>query len=388
AEKPILYVGQGILARPEGPKLLKELADKACIPVTTTLHALGSFDEEDPKALHMLGMHGSAYANLAMQEADLIIAMGARFDDRVTLSISKFAPQAKIAAAENRGGIVQFEVMPKNINKVVEADVAVEGDCAENISKLLPLIQSVPERPSWFAQINSWKKMFPFSLYGKEKPEGPIKPQSVIAKLSDLTNHMKERTIITTGVGQHQMWAAQHFRWRHPRTMVTSGGLGTMGYGLPSAIGAKAARPDALVINIDGDGSFNMTLTEMSTAVQANLGVKTLLLNNEELGMVTQWQNLFYEDRFAHTHTLNPNYVKLAEAMHTPARRVTRPDEVEDALKWLIEEKGPAFLEVMVEKKEPVLPMVPAGKGLHEFLVYDEAKDQERRKLMFQRSGY
>ncbi|KAI5286819.1 Acetolactate synthase, mitochondrial [Ascosphaera aggregata] len=388
AKKPVLYVGQGILASPEGPKLLKELANRACIPVTTTLHALGAFDEEDPKALHMLGMHGSAYANLAMQEADLIIAMGARFDDRVTGAVSKFAPQAKVAAAEGRGGIVQFEVMPKNINKVVEADVAVQGDCAENIAGLLDHLETIPGRPEWFAQIDYWKKTFPFSLYGKESAVGAIKPQSVIAKLSELTNHMKDRTVITTGVGQHQMWAAQHFRWRFPRTMVTSGGLGTMGYGLPSAIGAKAARPDALVINIDGDGSFNMTLTEMSTAVQAKLGVKTLLLNNEELGMVTQWQNLFYEDRFAHTHIMNPNFVKLAEAMHTPARRITKPEEVEDALKWLIEEDGPALLEVMVEQKEPVLPMVPAGKGLHEFLIYDEEKDRERRALMKQRSGY
>jgi acetolactate synthase-1/2/3 large subunit len=372
AKKPVLYVGQGILAQPDGPKLLKELADKASIPVTTTLQGLGGFDELDPKALHMLGMHGSAYANLAMQEADLIIAIGARFDDRVTGSIAKFAPQAKLAASENRGGIVHFEIMPKNINKVVQANEAVEGDCAENIRHLLPLVEPVPERPEWFAQINDWKSRFPLSLYEQQTPEGPIKPQALIEKLSDLTAHMKDRTIITTGVGQHQMWAAQHFRWRRPRSMITSGGLGTMGYGLPAAIGAKVARPDCLVIDIDGDASFNMTLTELTTAAQFNIGIKVLLLNNEEQGMVTQWQNLFYEDRFSHTHQKNPDFVRLAEAMGVAADRCTSPSDVEAKLKWLIESDGPALLEVFTDRKVPVLPMVPGGSGLHEFLVFDQ----------------
>lgn len=289
AEKPILYVGQGLLAHPDGPKVLKELADKCSIPVTTTLQGLGGFDELDPKSLHMLGMHGSAYANMAMQEADLIIAVGARFDDRVTLSIPKFAPQAKAAAAEGRGGIVHFEIMPKNINKVVQATEAVEGDCTDNLRLLMPHVKPVPERPEWFEQINDWKARFPLSLYERQESDGPIKPQAVIETLSNLTSHMKEKTIITTGVGQHQMWAAQHFRWRHPRTMITSGGLGTMGFGLPAAIGAKVARPECLVVDIDGDASFNMTLTELSTAAQFGIAVKVLLLNNEEQGMVTQW---------------------------------------------------------------------------------------------------
>ncbi|KAJ5674006.1 hypothetical protein N7462_009445 [Penicillium macrosclerotiorum] len=386
AEKPILYVGQGLLARPDGPEILKEFADKACIPVTTTLQGLGGFDELDPKALHMLGMHGSAYANMAMQEADLIIAVGARFDDRVTLSIPKFAPQAKAAAAEGRGGIVHFEIMPKNINKVVQATEAVEGDCADNLRLLLPQVAPVAERPEWFAQINDWKSRFPLSLYERQVDDGPIKPQSVIEKLSDLTAHMKDKTIITTGVGQHQMWAAQHFRWRHPRTMITSGGLGTMGYGLPSAIGAKVARPDCLVVDIDGDASFNMTLTELSTAAQFNIGVKVLLLNNEEQGMVTQWQNLFYEDRYSHTHQQNPDFVPLARAMRVAAERVSKTSEVEAKLKWLIEQPGPALLEVITDRKVPVLPMVPSGRGLHEFLVYDEAKEKERKETMRKRN--
>ena len=373
AKKPVLYVGQGLIALPEGPKLLKELADKASIPVTTTLQGLGGYDELEEKSLHMLGMHGSPYANMAMQEADLIIALGARFDDRVTGNIAKFAPQARAAAMEKRGGIVHFEIMPKNINKVVQATEAVEGDVAASLALLLPFVENKLERQEWFSQINDWKTRFPFN-YEKETPDGLIKPQTVIEKLSKMTENMKDRTIITTGVGQHQMWAAQHFRWRHPRTMITSGGLGTMGFGLPSAIGAKVAQPDALVVDIDGDASFNMTLTELSTAAQFNIGVKIIILNNEEQGMVTQWQSLFYEDRFAHTHQTNPDFVKLAEAMGVQAQRCIAPGDVNAKLEWLINSEGPALLEVVTDKKVPVLPMVPAGKALHEFLIYDEGK--------------
>lgn len=373
AKKPVIYAGQGIIAFPEGPKLLRELADKSSIPVTTTLQGLGGYDELDEKSLHMLGMHGSAYANMAMQEADLIIALGARFDDRVTGNIPKFAPAAKAAAAEKRGGIVHFEIMPKNINKVVQATEAVEGDVSTNLAQLLPWVEkkSMSSRKEWFEQINFWKKKFPLNNYEKAERSGLIKPQTVIEELSNLTADRKENTIISTGVGQHQMWAAQHFRWRHPRTMITSGGLGTMGYGLPAAIGAKVARPDALVIDIDGDASFNMTLTEMSTAKQFNIGVKIIVLNNEEQGMVTQWQNLFYEDRYSHTHQKNPDFQKLADAMGIQSRRCIKPDDVVDSLKWLIESEGPAFLEIVTDKKVPVLPMVPAGAALHEFLVYD-----------------
>lgn len=390
AKKPIIYAGQGILGNPSGPGLLRELSEKAQIPVTTTLQGLGAFDELDPKSLHMLGMHGSAYANMAMQEADLIIALGARFDDRVTGSIGKFAPMAKKAASEGRGGIVHFEIMPKNINKVVQATEAVEGDVAANLEKLLPAVKKVESRPEWLGQINEWKEKFPLSSYEKQTEDGLIKPQQFIQTLSEMTQHMKEKTIIATGVGQHQMWTAQHFRWRHPRTMVTSGGLGTMGYGLPAAIGAKVGAPDSLVIDIDGDASFNMTLTELSTAAQFNIGVKVIILNNEEQGMVTQWQSLFYEDRFAHTHQQNPDFVKLAEAMRVPARRCLRPADVKESLEWLISGsgEGPALLEVITDKKVPVLPMVPAGKALHEFLVYDEAKEKERRRVMKERSGH
>ena len=373
AKKPVIYAGQGILQTEDGPRLLKELADKVTIPVTTTLQGLGGFDELDPKSLHMLGMHGSAYANMAMQEADLILALGARFDDRITGAISKFAPAAKAAAAEGRGGIIHFEIMPKNINKVVQATEAVEGDLGTNLKQLLPLVNKVDDRPEWLSQIADWKKRFPWA-YEKEGENGLIKPQTIMEKLSDLTADRKEQTILTTGVGQHQMWCAQHYRWRYPRTMITSGGLGTMGYGLPAAIGAKVARPDCTVIDIDGDSSFSMTLTELSTAAEFNIGVKVIILNNEEQGMVTQWQTLFYTDRFSHTHQRNADFVKLGDAMGVQAKRCIKLEELEDSLKWLLDTEGPALLEIVTDQKVPVLPMVPAGSALHEFLVYDESK--------------
>lgn len=386
AKTPVLYVGAGILNNPAGPKLLKELSERAQIPVTTTIQALGAFDQQDPKSLDMLGMHGCATANLAMQHADLILAVGSRFDDRVTGNISKFAPEARRAALENRGGIVHFEICPKNISKVVETQVAVEGDAASNIEKLLPLVVPVKERPEWFAQIDEWKQKYPYA-YRKETPGSKIMPQSIIAKLSDLANKSDKEVIVTTGVGQHQMWAAQHWTWKTPRSFITSGGLGTMGYGLPSAIGAQVAKPDALVIDIDGDASFNMTLMELSSAVQAKTPVKILLLNNEEQGMVTQWQSLFYEHRYSHTHQLNPDFVKLAEAMGLKALRLSKQEDVDATLKEFIATEGPVLLEVKVEPKVPVLPMVPGGKGLDEFINYDPKVEMEQTALRHKRTG-
>ncbi|OQO10650.1 Acetolactate synthase catalytic subunit, mitochondrial [Cryoendolithus antarcticus] len=391
AKKPVIYAGQGVMGHPDGPKFLKELSEKAQIPVTTTLQGLGCYDELDSKSLHMLGMHGSAFANMSMQEADLIIALGARFDDRITGAVSRFAPAARKAAEEGRGGIVHFDILPKNINKVVQATEAVEGDLTANLERLLPHVNAVTpaQRKEWFDQIAAWKERFPWAYAKEETPDSLIKPQTVITALSDMTANRKDSTIIATGVGQHQMWAAQHFRWRAPRTMITSGGLGTMGYGLPAAIGAKVASPEKLVIDVDGDASFCMTLTELGTAAEFNIGVKVLILNNEEQGMVTQWQSLFYQDRFAHTHQRNPDFVKLSESMRIPARRTSKLETLEADLRWLTEEsgEGPALLEVVVDQKVPVLPMVPGGSALHEFLVYDEVKEKERRARTRERSG-
>ncbi|KAK3955466.1 thiamine diphosphate-binding protein [Pseudoneurospora amorphoporcata] len=389
AKKPVIYAGHGVVQSKGGPELLRALSEKASIPVTTTLQGLGAFDELDEKSLHMLGMHGAAYANKAVQEADLIICLGGRFDDRVTLNLNKFAPAAKAAAAEGRGGIVHFEILPKNINKVVQATEAVEGDVATNLELLVPQVEAktMADRKEWFDQINAWKTKWPLSDYERAERTGLIKPQTLIEELSKLTEDRKDTTYIATGVGQHQMWTAQHFRWRHPRTMITSGGLGTMGFGLPAAIGAKVAKPDALVIDIDGDASFGMTLTELSTAAQFNIGVKVIVLNNEEQGMVTQWQNLFYDDRYSHTHQKNPDFVKLGDAMGVQAKRISKPGEVVEGLKWLINSEGPALLEVVTDKKVPVLPMVPAGCGLDEFITFDQEVDRKRRERMVERTG-
>ncbi|EJS44223.1 ilv2p [Saccharomyces arboricola H-6] len=386
AKKPVLYVGAGMLNHVDGPRLLKELSDRAQIPVTTSLQGLGAFDQEDPKSLDMLGMHGCATANFAVQNADLLIAVGARFDDRVTCNIAKFAPEARRAAAEGRGGIIHFEVSPKNINKVVETQIAVEGDATANLDKMMPKIFPVKERSEWFGQINKWKKDYPYA-YMKETPGSKIKPQTVISKLSKVASETGRHVIVTTGVGQHQMWAAQHWTWKTPRTFITSGGLGTMGYGLPAAIGAQVAKPDSLVIDIDGDASFNMTLTELSSAVQAGAPVKILVLNNEEQGMVTQWQSLFYEHRYSHTHQLNPDFIKLAEAMGLKGIRVKKQEELDAKLKEFVSTKGPVLLEVEVDKKVPVLPMVPAGKGLDEFISFDPEVERQQTELRHKRTG-
>ncbi|KAJ3005493.1 Acetolactate synthase, mitochondrial [Thoreauomyces humboldtii] len=364
AEKPILYVGAGILNSIEGPDILRQLVDKANVPVTTTLQGLGAFDEEDPRSLHMLGMHGAPYANLAMQTADVIIALGARFDDRVTGNLKKFAPAAKQAALKGRGGIYHFEIMPKNINKVVEPTLAVEGDVTQNLKHLLEHIEYKP-REAWFDTLATWKQKYPFA-YVPSEPGATMKPQAVIAELNRQVAHMKEDVIISTGVGQHQMWAAQYYRWRTPRSWVSSGGLGTMGFGVPSAIGAKVGRPDKIVIDIDGDASFAMTGMEMMTARQYNIGVKILILNNDFQGMVKQWQDLFYEKRYSGTVMHNPDFVKLAEAFGCKGLRARTMEELPAVMAEFLATDEPVILDAVVCKHEHVLPMVPAGKALHE----------------------
>lgn len=386
AKKPIIYVGAGILNSPKGPALLKELADKAQIPVTTTIQGLGAYDQNDEKSLDFLGMHGSAAANTAMQNADLILALGARFDDRVTGNVSKFAPAARLAAQQGRGGIVHFEISPKNINKVVEATEAVEGDVTRNLKAFLPLVKEVKERKEWMKQIKEWKEKYPYD-YMKETPGSKIKPQTLIREINKQSQNYDKEVIVTTGVGQHQMWAAQHFTWTKPRTFITSGGLGTMGYGLPAAIGAQIGKPDAIVIDIDGDASFNMTLMELSSAVQAGAPVKICVLNNEEQGMVTQWQSLFYEHRYSHTHQSNPDFMKLAEAMGVTGIRVSKQEEMVSGVKAFLDCKGPVLMEVVVEKKVPVLPMVPGGKALDDFIVYDEEVEKQEKELRRERTG-
>ncbi|KAL5532799.1 ILV2 [Sanghuangporus sanghuang] len=372
AKKPLIYAGHGVLSSPLGPKLLSQLARGGNIPVTTTLHGLGCFDETDEKhSLHMLGMHGSAYANLAMQSADVIIALGGRFDDRVTGKIDTFAPSAREAALQGRGGIIHFEIQPKNINKVVEATVPILGDVISNLAALVPLIESSNPRAEWFAQIAEWKQRYPFT-YVKSKEGDRSKPQEVIEELDRQTRDKKDKVVVSTGVGQHQMWAAQFFRWRTPRSLVTSGGLGTMGFGLPSSIGAKVAAPEKIVVDVDGDASFSMTAMELQTASQYNIGVKVIVLNNEFQGMVLQWQDLFYDARYSHTAMQNPDFVKLAQAMGVHAFRVHNAQELPGKMRELLEydNSRPVLMECLVETNEHVFPMVPAGKALHEQILH------------------
>ena len=284
SEKPVLYVGGGVIIA-NASEELRALAKKAHLPVTMTLLGLGSFDQRMPESLDMLGMHGSAYANYAVQECDLLIAIGARFDDRVTGKVKTFAPNAKI---------VHIDIDPTSISKNVRVDIPVVGDARYILTELIKEVE-FRERATWFKKIAEWKKKFPFSY---DRNAATIKPQYVIEELCRQTNG---EAIVTTGVGQNQMWTAQFYKFNRPRQFISSGGLGTMGYGLPAAIGAQIAKPDATVIDIDGDHSFNMTMTELATAVEHNLPIKVCILNNGYMGMVRQWQELFYGKRYSYS---------------------------------------------------------------------------------------
>jgi acetolactate synthase-1/2/3 large subunit len=370
AQRPVFYVGQGVILA-GATRVLRQCAEAAGIPVTTTLLGLGSFDEESPLALHMPGMHGAAYANWAMHQSDCIIAVGARFDDRVTGNIARFAPGARAAEREGRGGIIHFDIAPENINKAVPVTIGVEGDARKNLELLLPMLER-RDRGAWIQQIAQWKSAHPFRYKGDER-EFHMKPQQVVEELDRQT---KGDAIITTGVGQHQMWAAQFYTFSRPRQWITSGGAGTMGYGVPASIGAKLAAQAGLVeggdqpvINIDGDGSFCMTAMEMVTAAQYGIKAKTIILNNDFQGMVKQWQDLFYQERYSHTQMHNPNFVALADAMNCKGFRCTKAADLPKVMGEFLAHDGPAVLDALVEKHEHVYPMIPAGKSVDEMVL-------------------
>jgi len=360
AKKPVIYAGGGVISS-NAAKELKQLGESLRCPVTTTLMGLGGFPAPHELWLGMLGMHGTFRANMAMGSTDLLIAIGARFDDRVTGKLDEFAPSAKI---------IHIDIDPTSISKNVKVDIPIVGDCKDALKKLLQLVKESPiddlenARKPWLDQIQKWKETYPLAY---EQKDDLIKPQYVVEKLYELS---EGKAIIATEVGQNQMWAAQYYHFLEPRTLLTSGGLGTMGYGLPAAIGAQAAFPDRLVIDVAGDGSIQMCIQEMITAVENNLPVKVAILNNQYLGMVRQWQQLFYEKNYCSTCLkIAPDFVKLAEAYGALGLRAHKPDEVEAVIREGFASPKPVIMDFVVNPEECVYPMVPAGAAMTEMLL-------------------
>ena len=356
AKRPVLYVGGGVISSDGSPELY-ELAELTQVPVTQTLMGLGSFPMAHPLSLDMLGMHGTYYANMAVHNSDCLVAIGARFDDRVTGRVDAFAPNAEI---------IHIDIDPSSISKNIQVGIPIVGDCKRVLAKLVEAVReemktypqgAVKEaRRVWTEQVAEWKRDQPLRY---EWSDDVIKPQYVMEEISNLTNG---EALMVTGVGQHQMWAAQYYRFKHPRRWCTSGGLGTMGYGLPTAMGVQAGNPGKLVINIDGDGSFAMNSQELATCYEEGLPVKTVIINNGGHGMVRQWQRIIYKERFCAIDLgSSPDFVKLAEAYGCTGIRATKPSEVVPALEKMIATPGPVVLDVRVNKDECVFPMVPAG---------------------------
>ncbi len=362
ARKPVIYVGGGV-SLTDAHAELKALAETLQAPVTTTLMGMASFPTQHPLALGMLGMHGTYYANMAVTNSDLLIALGARFDDRVTGKIATFAPNAKI---------IHVDIDPTSIKKNVRVDLPIVGDLKDVLKKLIKQLGEQAEECAglheqikpWHGEIAEWREKHPMTY----KPSKTvIKPQFVIEKLRELCD---DDAIVTTEVGQHQMWTAQFFQFLQPRTFLSSGGLGTMGYGLPAALGAQAAFPKRQVIDISGDGSFQMNSQELATLVQYRLPVKIVILNNNFLGMVRQWQQLFFDKRYSQTCMELPiDFVKLAEAYGATGLRTSKPEEVEDVIRQAFATEGPVIMEFKVSREENVLPMVPTGAGLNEMVL-------------------
>ncbi|MFN4012313.1 MAG: biosynthetic-type acetolactate synthase large subunit [Aquificaceae bacterium] len=374
AKRPVLYVGGGAV-QAEAQKELVELAELMKIPVATTNMGKGSFPEDHPLALHMLGMHGTYYANMAVYNCDLLIAVGARFDDRVTGKVEEFAPQAKI---------IHIDIDPASISKNIVVDVPIVGDVKIVLRKLLEELRREAvkvlypeERQRWIEQIERWKKRHPLTY---SKSDKVIKPQYVIEQIYEAT---KGQAIIATGVGQHQMWAAMFYKYSFPRQFINSGGLGTMGFGLPAGIGAKIGRPEREVFVIDGDGSFMMTMQELITAVQYKVPVKIAIINNGYLGMVRQWQELFYDRRYAEVDlSVQPDFVKLAEACGAAGFRAEKPSDVREIIEEALKiQDRPVVMDFHVDREENVFPMVPAGKSYRDMILHDGKKPVEAETM-------
>ncbi|MBN9303920.1 MAG: acetolactate synthase 3 large subunit [Devosia sp. 67-54] len=369
AERPVFYTGGGVInAGPEASQHLRELAELTGFPVTSTLMGLGAFPGSSPQWLGMLGMHGSYQANMAMHDCDLMINLGARFDDRITGRIDAFSPQSRK---------IHVDIDPSSINKNIVIDLPIVGDVGHVLKEMVRIWRSKTNQPRtealapWWAEIETWRAK---NSFGFANSSSVIKPQYAIQRLYEAT---KGRDVyVTTEVGQHQMWAAQHFPFDLPNRWMTSGGLGTMGYGLPAAIGVQVAHPEALVIDIAGEASVQMTMQEMSTAVQYGLPVKIFILNNERMGMVRQWQELLHGGRYAHSYSESlPDFVKLAEAYGGHGIKCDNPADLDAAIREMIDSPKPVLFDCLVEKHENCLPMIPSGKPHNEMILPDFAGD-------------
>jgi acetolactate synthase-1/2/3 large subunit len=351
AKRPVLYVGGGVI-QGNAASELRAFAEKLQCPVTTTLQGLGAFPENNPLSMGMLGMHGTWYSNMAVHYCDLLIAVGARFDDRVTGKVSAFAAEAKK---------IHIDIDPSAISKNVQVDVPIVGDTQNVLRELLQYVEPLDTK-DWLQTIAQWKMEHPLRYKSGEA----IRAQYVIQKLGEIT---KGNAIVVTDVGQHQMWTAQFFYWIHPRTHITSGGLGTMGFSLPAAMGAAMGRRDLPVISISGDGGFQMNSQEMATIVEQRLPIKIFVMNNGFLGMVRQWQELFWRRRYSHVELFNPDFVKLADAYGARGLRATKSSEVEGVIREaLAYNDGPVLVEFKLEKEDNVYPMIPTGQTVHEMI--------------------
>jgi acetolactate synthase I/II/III large subunit len=364
AKKPVFYTGGGVInAGPEASRTLRELVRATGFPCTSTLMGLGAFPASDPQWLGMLGMHGTYEANLAMHDCDLMINIGARFDDRITGRIDAFSPGSKK---------IHVDIDPSSINKIVKADIGIVGDAGRVMTEMLRIwkakkLKARPEVKDWWGEVKTWRKKNSLAFRNSDTI---IKPQYAVQRLYELTKD--RQTYITTEVGQHQMWAAQYIHFEEPNRWMTSGGLGTMGYGLPAAIGVQMAHPKALVIDVAGEASILMNMQEMSTAAQYRLPVKVFILNNEYMGMVRQWQELLHGGRYSNSYSQAlPDFVKLAEAYHAKGIRCSDPRELDAAIMEMIDYPGPVIFDCLVAKEENCLPMIPSGKPHNEMILPD-----------------
>ena len=376
SSKPIFYTGGGVInSGPKASALLRELVNTTGFPITSTLQGLGAYPGEDNQFLGMLGMHGSYEANNAMHDCDLMINIGARFDDRITGKIDEFSPKSKK---------VHIDIDPSSINKTIKVNLPIVGDVAEVITSTIKTIKKVKPNfaksnkqkiSKWWEKIEKWRSIKSFDFVNSTES---IKPQYAVQRLYELTKN--KDTYITTEVGQHQMWAAQHYKFDKPNRWMTSGGLGTMGYGLPAAVGVQVAHPNKLVIDIAGEASVLMTMQEMSTAVQYSLPIKIFILNNQYMGMVRQWQELLHDKNYSESYTAAlPDFVKLAEAYGCVGIRATKPEELDDKIIEMINTDRPVIFDCMVDKEENCFPMIPSGKPHNQMLL--GPKDQKENKI-------